>query len=389
MEIAEVQDKESLKRYLEALPENQRREITLRLAFRAAARVLPVAVRFLAQSRLSGNNHLTPLPVFCAASIAGIAVAGGIAVQSTEAASRAYAMSNAAALDSNAAAADSANAVAASANAAINNAAAITSIEDAAYTATFHVWHWVRVDLSNESFGPLWFEGARDDQALDWAEAKTALQADITADWSFWIAWYERVLAGRDTLPDALAPIFNRLTQEDWEKGPAHINPMFADVLAMYRADDAGRLDAESQDRPTNHVKAIRTQVSALQEFLDAEYLHLTGHNARSPEQDEILELLKEMKALVADMISRLEAVTDNGGALIVVRENLPAIVERTGQLAVIEEPPVVSQTVATMSATIKSLVDAGADPELATKFAIGEAAGQKLWPRIKSLFGR
>jgi len=65
------------------------------------------------------------------------------------------------------------------------------------------------------------------------------MKADKTADWSFWIAWDDRVLAGRDTLPEEMAKVLNPLHEEDWEKGPAHINPLFDEVLKKYREKDA------------------------------------------------------------------------------------------------------------------------------------------------------
>lgn len=98
--------------------------------------------------------------------------------------------------------------------------------------------------------------------AAAWRAARTALQSDTTADWSFWIAWYERVLAGQDTLPDELAPIFNRLTREDWNKGPAHINPMFDAVLAMYRADDVAQPLAELTMPPGEPEQIAKTKAA-------------------------------------------------------------------------------------------------------------------------------
>ncbi len=246
-------------------------------------------------------------------------------------------------------------------------------------------WDFVRRDLRGKS--DVWPDGRPGILQSLWADTVAAMQAH-PADWSIWIHWYNRILQGRDWHPEAMGDVLQKITRGDWEKGPEHINPMFDEVLALYLKEDAATSDASGQDRSTNHVQTIRAQVFTLQEFLQAEYLSLAGHNARSPEQDDILALLKALKALVDDMIAQLDR-SDDEAAMVVVRETLPAVVEKAGELAVIEPEPVVSSTVATMSATIRSLTEAGADPELATKFAISEAAGKKLWPRIKGLFGR
>ena len=73
MEIAEVQDRESLERYLEALPEDERREVAVRVAFRAAARVLPIAALNFALSQAYIMRDLTAVSIFGALSIAGVA----------------------------------------------------------------------------------------------------------------------------------------------------------------------------------------------------------------------------------------------------------------------------------------------------------------------------
>ncbi|KQI69467.1 hypothetical protein AN189_03420 [Loktanella sp. 3ANDIMAR09] len=77
-----------------------------------------------------------------------------------------------------------------------------------------------------------------DDLRDDWATVKQILCDDTSADWSFWIAWYERVLSGRDFLAADMADILNKLGHDDWKKGPAHVNPMFDAVLGRYRAED-------------------------------------------------------------------------------------------------------------------------------------------------------
>lgn len=262
MDIAEVQDKESLERYLDALPEDERRAVAVRVAYRMAARVLPIAAQGFAENPALLKRDLTAVPIFGALAITAVAAVSPTAVidwATTVAVAAAAAFANAAA----AANANAANATAyANANAAAYAAAyaadavASATAYAAAYTAdvaaaTVNVWRFVQADLSGQAGVKLWDEEAQPDKiSAAWDAAKKALQADTKADWSFWIAWYERVLAGRDFLPDAMAPILNELREEDWEKGPAHINPMFDGVLELYRAqDEVARNELEAKTR--------------------------------------------------------------------------------------------------------------------------------------------
>ncbi len=223
--------------------------------------------------------------------------------------------------------------------------------------------------------------------ANEWKIAKERLLFLTDEKWIFWISWYERVLVGRDTYPEMLAPILNEITKEEWLDDPALVNARFAGVLAAYQADDAEAGGAsEPQLSKTFNMAAIRSQVSTLKEFLEIEYLKLSGHNARSPAQDDALDLLRELKALIEDMLRLFEDSESEGMAVTVVSQNLPALVEKAGELAIVESEPQVSPTIVVMAASIKSLVDAGADPKLATQIAMSEAGMKKIRPGLKRL---
>ncbi len=223
MDASEVQDVESLRRYLEALPEEEQWETALRVMFRAVARLIPVNLQICLKRQSPIGSH-EALDVF-----GPISVAGDVSLSSTSLTSAAVS-----AVDG------PLSAAAEFASFAVDNAVAtVKNIRFSTEGELFDLWQIVRADLAHPSGCVLWSGGQPNALAKAWQTAKTALQEDTTADWSFWIAWYERVLAGRDTLPDALAPIFNRLTEEDWEKGPAHINPLFDEVLALYQADES------------------------------------------------------------------------------------------------------------------------------------------------------
>jgi len=69
--------------------------------------------------------------------------------------------------------------------------------------------------------------------------ARLAFKADsFGTDWTFWITWYERVLAGKDIYPNMLSPILNGMTEEDWLGEPDEVNARFKDVLAKYLDDE-------------------------------------------------------------------------------------------------------------------------------------------------------
>ncbi len=84
------------------------------------------------------------------------------------------------------------------------------------------------------------------------------MEAKGSPNWSFWILWYERVRAGRDFHADKLAEILNPLREDDWKKGPAHINPLFDDLLALYREED--ELEATATRRARRGWSAERPE---------------------------------------------------------------------------------------------------------------------------------
>ena len=145
------------------------------------------------------------------------------------------------------------------------------------------------------------------------ADAKTAMGKDPKADWSFWIAWYERVLAGRDFLPNDMAPILNELRKADWNKGPAHINPLFDGVLAKYRAQDI-EVSGSDQVRLTSgtaqkiertrvamvaHRKSLPTTFDAILGFVTLEIERLQGLNYQNDDvRDEALRQIRVLTTI-------------------------------------------------------------------------------------------
>jgi len=93
------------------------------------------------------------------------------------------------------------------------------------------------VELSRR---PLWPEGMPEKIRNDWSTLRSTL-LDLDPGWSVWTDWYEDRLLGAD---DPLSrPLIESLEVEralipdaEWEKGPAHVNSLIAEIEAKYRA---------------------------------------------------------------------------------------------------------------------------------------------------------
>lgn len=128
------------------------------------------------------------------------------------------------------------------------------------------VWVAVRQDLTNAATGQpdgaLWGNNAVPaDIAAAWSAACIAFDNNtFGTDWTFWITFYERVLAGKNIHADMLVPILNGITEEDWLGDPDPVNAQFADVLAVYRGEDAKEL---ADKTPYGEVVSYDTDANA------------------------------------------------------------------------------------------------------------------------------
>ena len=263
MQVEEVVDRDTLEAYLKALPDQTRRDTSLRVAFHAAIRVLPIAVHELLTASWAQERDLTRSVIFDAVSISGVARfyrtpeipdAANAAIAYANAAYAANATTTYAAY----AAAYAANAAASVATACANAAAAANSAATAATAhANANATSPAKIDLSDliradlERDGPVWPGAAPAEIQTTWEHCVAAMRA-AAVDWSFWIAWYHRVLAGRDWHPKMMGAVLENITSEDWNKGPAHINPMFDHVLEIYRAEDAASETPLSKSAPVD-----------------------------------------------------------------------------------------------------------------------------------------
>ena len=248
MEIAEVVDRRSLVAYFASLPQKERHDISLRVTFNSAARVLPIAVNGFLMARGGRKRELTPVSIFGALAISGVArrvttpeilaSAAALSTYSSSAASAAAAFASASTSSASDAAFATADAFAsATTTQTLSTFAFSVASASAALSAVwkFDPWGLLRNDLYEDS--GLWPDAPPDVVMKTWEDAQNAMDAHYV-DWSIWVHWYNRVLEGCDWHPEAMGEILSNITRTDWDKGPEHINPIFDPVLALYMAED-------------------------------------------------------------------------------------------------------------------------------------------------------
>lgn len=250
VKIEDVVDRESLEAYLKALPDSEQLQVGMRAAFRAAARVLPILAGGFSKLKADAYINEELVSIFASLAIADFRLLKPTAEimppryykYSKEAEAYVVSAVTAAGIGSRA-----------------QSVAAVSRAATAAFRAhSIDIWPFVRDDLEKHT-NRLWPDDAPKKLLADWAKAKIFLQG-IPNDWSFWVRWYERVLSGRDTHAGAIGSVLEKIDRMDWEKGPGHINPMFDEILAIYRAED--QIEAEGEhDFPAAHLSVLSSQI--------------------------------------------------------------------------------------------------------------------------------
>ncbi|WP_372923151.1 hypothetical protein [Roseovarius sp.] len=255
VEIADINDEDSLKAWLKDQP----REVSVWIASRAAARVLPVWWRAVLTEDWARERDLTALPLLRSlliSSVAAVVPTDEIKATAKVApySKRFFATSlslpdkikattgvaNAVASAARAAAANAASAHAAQAAA---HAASAHAAQAAAHAATAHAVSWVaiRTDAEQASEGrvpdalPLWPEG-QNPLEKEWSDIKARVAASANAaDWRFWLDWYDALLAGRTMLPDPertwdMLEEIALIDPATWNAGPETLNPLIREI---------------------------------------------------------------------------------------------------------------------------------------------------------------
>ncbi|MCG7625301.1 hypothetical protein MHM97_18255 [Epibacterium sp. Ofav1-8] len=264
--VEEIVDRESFKAWLEALPEDRRHEVAVTLATRCALRVFPIWAAAMRQD-WARTGDVTPLPSLRSMLISG--VAGRMPtpdIRNAAADAGDYAAASAAYAYAAADEADAAPAAYAAADAATDAASAADAAYAAsAYAASAEIMSLLRQDIQGIDLGgdlltlPLWPEEIPDKIATSWTSGRTWMQAN--PGYSFWIRWYEAVLAGRPLTGDwrshwQLMQDIALIAPGDWDKGAEHV----AGVIEKLEEKHSYRISTETQGEATTLLRAALGQ---------------------------------------------------------------------------------------------------------------------------------
>ena len=284
VEIADIEDRESLEAWLEDQP----REVAVWIASRAAARVLPVWWDAVLTKDWAHERDLTALPVLRSVLISSVAATGPTEDINAAAEDAAYAANACAAANANADAAAFAAAYAANANANAAayaaNACAAANANAAAADGADLVWAAIRLDAEQTAGGDfpdalaLWPEG-KEPLAKEWGLIKSQLSksSDI-AGWEFWIEWYDALLDGRPILGDA-ARTWEMLEEialidaATWDAGPEVVNPVIRKIWERYLFEEAIAENPLAlriiRNETTGKLESAPKEVRDLEEIVD------------------------------------------------------------------------------------------------------------------------
>ncbi|MGH1368738.1 MAG: hypothetical protein ACRBCL_08985 [Maritimibacter sp.] len=372
---------------LEAWLEDQPREVAQQIAARAALRVMPIWAAFC-QSERNKDRDLTPLitlrPILIS-SVAGkmptddIKAAALAALAANAAANAADAADAAAADAADAAAADAADA----ANAAATYAATYAAAAYAAYAAyaanAATVWQAIRTDAERIEAGesahslPLWPE-----------ENPLQKKWDVVRnhpDWSvpnapndFWRRWYQSLLDGKRVFPDQLLYDIAILPNDLWKgKGaPQKIAGEIKRLEEEYQAAGGATIEtALARSSAVENAPVMEQQLRTLLTYLQQQKRRLVGLNSLPESQ---LERKKNLVSLFDDMIARVDAMLrefEDGiaseNALVVVQEQVPAILEDTAKVEDAGGAEETAAYIAHFATTSKVLAESGVEGKVAS----------------------
>lgn len=378
--ISEIKDRLSLEAWLEARPEVTRQHDGVAIAHRAAMRVLPAYLMWIARRPL--EDGLTALPILRASMLSSIAaelqsseIDEAIAAYNATASSTATLAASATFSTKTADSAFAAEVATAAAMATSDTALAAATAAD--FVSSRANWSEIRADAESiaafrsRPLGPLWPDPIADPFASDWDKALQFWQTDDT-DWSFWITWATAI---RNGTPQNLQMLTEIATQEDdfWQGTDPEINARIAAMVEKYQNADED-IALRPEQALSRITVAVRLQLETLKAFLDQQIQFLHGQNDFTTAEGEKIQarltLLLSIRATVERMQAACEDEANPANALVVVEQSLPDVVKDADDLAEQEEEPVISETIVTMSATIKHMTDNGTPGNIATGIA-------------------
>ncbi|MCA8867193.1 MAG: hypothetical protein KDA67_00910 [Rhodobacteraceae bacterium] len=278
VEIADVKGEDSLKVYLNGLPTDRRQPVSVAVASRAALRAAPGWNWYFGndKTKRSASGYISALfrctltsavaPVSTTAEVRQAAAAAATAAAATAAAAAAFWES------------------------VRNDLRFLLQVQNYKGLYATRLWAGEQVEPS--------------DLHRKWAGLRDVLLQDA-ADWSFWIGFYEAMLHGRAQNWEMLTEIA-LLPDEDWRKGPQHMNPLIAEVVGRYEGNRPKTPKPEdlspARQRQLNEQVAFLLRTSPLQEVTAtaladqieisvSEYLQAEKKNELPPEL-QIIQLI-------------------------------------------------------------------------------------------------
>jgi hypothetical protein len=342
VEIADIRDRESLKAWLEDQP----RAVSVWIAFRAAARVLPLWWDAVLREEWALERDLTALPVLRITLISAVAATAAqfrysqTAYAAREAIYREITIASHGmrkrpsveimGLDS------AISTVAAVAEVTYTEATAISGAASATETSTevveyaSAVWTSVRADVEQVSAKgipgafALWPDGHGPLEDKWRAIVWQVINSDDAKDWKFWTYWYDSLLDGRPMLADG-ARTWEMLEKivlidpETWDKGPDAVNPVIREIWEEYRDSGTGEGrvsdhrpitdDAKSamKQRVAVNRDALAVASAGLVDQLGAFRDHVRGMNHLEPEvREEVLTFIDEVTGKLSQLLEGL-----------------------------------------------------------------------------------
>lgn len=322
VEIADINDRESLELWLKDQP----RETARVIAHRSAMRVLPIYWEWAESAR---KRDLTALPILRLILITEAAWRSAI-LEITAAAKVAFdaAIGPTGSITITAAAvADATTAAATTTFTATATLATVTTATNAAFAAdqsSDMVWSALRADCERLKSGsapehwPLW-PGFENPLADLWTDLKTTLSAPGREgpNWSFWIRWYDAALSGRSQNWEMLEEIA-LIDPKDWDQGPVRVNALIREIEQTYALRASPNAEKINRDPVTNKFRAIPISDLAPDTFQNAKERAadaITQMRAIDPSRnihgvlDAELELLEDHLSRYADNSQRLYEV--------------------------------------------------------------------------------
>ena len=93
-----------------------------------------------------------------------------------------------------------------------------------------------------------------------WAITKAQLQ-EVEEDWSFWVRWYDSVLAGQPLSCDMLFEIL-RVPSEDWRKESTHVNGLIAAIEEEFLSKSTPQAERVELNPETSRFRVVPERMS-------------------------------------------------------------------------------------------------------------------------------